>query len=271
MNILITGGTGLVGTRLLPRLANADVSVRALIRAGKPLPHGIEPIEGDLFDAESLARATRDVSAVVHLAAVFRTPDTDLIWKSNVEGTRNLIAAVQANAPNARFIMTSTSNVYSRDNPHPGRESDPVKPVQAYPASKVEAENAVRSSGLNWSILRLPFIYGEGDGHLEMLPQHLDALGFQPAHRLSTLHHQDVAHAVELALKGVFDGLTVNLADDAPLTVYELVELVGGTMASTAEPTSAPWFQQVSSALARSRGFTPTVRTVRQAVEEGRL
>ena len=82
----------------------------------------------------------------------FRTQDTGLIWKSNLEGTRNLIAAVQTQAPQARFILASTSNVYDMDSSHPGREDDPVEPKLAYPASKVAAENELRASGLTWAV-----------------------------------------------------------------------------------------------------------------------
>ena len=97
--------------------------------------------------------------------------DTDLIWKSNLEGTRNLIAAEKAHAPEARFIMASTGHVYNADSPRPGREDDAADPRQAYPASKLAAENALRESGLTWSIQRFGFVYGEKDGHLESLPQ----------------------------------------------------------------------------------------------------
>lgn len=124
MTILVTGATGLVGTRLLSRLAEAGMDCRALVRSGRNLPAGVTAVEGDLFDPASLVRAVRDVSAIIHFAAVFRSPDTDLIWKSNLEGTRNLIAATKAHASGARFIMSSTSNVYNTDNAHPGREGD---------------------------------------------------------------------------------------------------------------------------------------------------
>jgi ABC-type spermidine/putrescine transport system permease subunit I len=126
MTILITGATGLVGERLVPRLVEAGLSCRVLLRAGKPSPLGATAVTGDILDPLTLSDAVRGISAVVHLAAVFRTQDTDLIWKSNLEGTRNLIAAVKADAPDARFIMSSTSNVYNIDNPHPGREEDPA-------------------------------------------------------------------------------------------------------------------------------------------------
>jgi len=271
MTILVTGATGLVGERLLPRLADAGIRCRALIRPGKAVPPGAMPVTGDLFDPASLAQAVEGVSAVVHLAAVFRTPDADLIWKSNLEGTRGLIAAVRTHAPEARFIMASTSNVYRRDSARPARETDAVDPEQAYPASKVAAEKALRESGLNWSILRLPFVYGDGDGHLQALPGHVASFGFHPAHRMSTIHHRDVATAMRLALTGGFDGRVVNISDEAPTTIYELVGLVGGTMEPSAAPLRDPWYLHVDGSLARSLGFRVGVGSVHQAAREGIL
>ncbi len=139
MTILVTGGTGLVGPRLLKRFVEEGIDCRALVRPGKELSEGVTPIEGDILSPDSLAAAVDGISAVVHLAAVFRTRDEKEIWKVNLEGTRNLIAAVKEYAPDARFLMASTSNVYDSDSSHPGREEDKVSPTLAYPASKIEA------------------------------------------------------------------------------------------------------------------------------------
>jgi UDP-glucose 4-epimerase len=128
MTILVTGATGLVGSRLLNRLVEEGIEYRALVRPGAVLPNGVTPAAGDILDPDSLASAVDGVSAIVHLAAVFRTPDTDLIWKVNLDGTQNLIAAAKGHAPVARFIMASTGNVYDIDSPHPGREDDAVHP-----------------------------------------------------------------------------------------------------------------------------------------------
>jgi UDP-glucose 4-epimerase len=269
MTILITGATGLVGERLVPRLVQAGLDCRLLLRAGKACPAGATAVTGDILDPSTLSEAVQGVSAIVHLAAVFRSPDTDLIWRSNLEGTRNLIAAVQADAPDARFIMASTSNVYNRDSTHPGRETDSVEPEQVYPASKVAAEKLLRESGLNWSILRFPFVYGDGDGHLEALPKHLGAAGFHPANRMSTIHHRDIATAMKLAMAGAFDGRIVNIADEAPTTIYELVGLVGHQMELSSKAMENPWYLHVDASLARSLGFRPTVRSVYQASQEG--
>ncbi|WP_157220896.1 NAD-dependent epimerase/dehydratase family protein [Flavisphingomonas formosensis] len=271
MTILVTGATGLIGERLVPRLVEAGEDCRVLVRPGKNTPDGVHAVEGDLFDPASLVDAVAGVSAVIHLAAVFRTQDTGLIWKSNLEGTLSLIAAVQTYAPAARFVMASTSNVYSKDGPQPGRETDPVEPNEAYPASKVAAEKALRESALNWAIVRFPFVYGDGDGHLEMLPKHLSAFGFHPANRMSTIHHRDIATAMKLALAGIFDGRIVNITDEAPTTIYELVKLIGHNMAPSSEPMRNPWHLHIDASLARTLGFRPTVRTVYQAQQEGIL
>lgn len=268
--ILITGTTGLVGSRLLPRLVATGWDCHALVRGGKEVPFGATAVKGDVLNAESLAEAVSGASAIIHLAAVFRTADTELIWKSNFEGTQNLIEATKRHAPKARFILASTAHVYDATSPHPGRENDDLNPQHAYPASKFAAENALRGSGLNWSVLRFPFVYGDGDGHLEMLPEHV--LGkWHPAARMSIIHHRDIANAVKMALAGPMDGRIVNISDEAPLAVYELLQLVGVTMESSAQPLNNPWYLQVDSSLARGLGFQPEVRTVYQAVQENLL
>jgi nucleoside-diphosphate-sugar epimerase len=86
-----------------------------------------------------------------------------------------------------------------------------------YPASKLAAEKELRGSALNWSILRFPFVYGDKDGHME------------------SIHHQDIATAVNLALTGAMDGRIVNTVDEAPTSVYELIELVGATMGAVVQ------------------------------------
>jgi len=202
---------------------------------------------------------------------VFRTPDTDLIWKSNLDGTRNLIAAVHAHAPTARFIMSSTSNVYDANGARPGREDDAVAPTHAYPASKLAAENALRASGLTWAILRLGFVYGDEDGHLESLPGHAAHGKWHPARTMSTIHHRDIATAVRLALTGAMDGRIVNIVDDAPLSIYELAQLVGERLEPSSEPLVDPWHLHLDGSLARSLGFRPSVRTVHQAAQEDLL
>lgn len=271
MTILVTGGTGLVGSRLLKRLVTAGLECRAIVRGGKAVPDGVAAIEADLLDPASLKGAFDGVSAIIHLAAVLRTPDPDDIRKANVEGTRNLLNAAKAEAPNARFIMASTGLVYDPQSPHPAREEDLPGAKMAYPASKIAAEKELRDSGLNWIILRFGFVYGDGDGHIQSIPRLAEMFNWHPASKLSMVHHRDIATAVEVALTGAMDKHIVNLVDEAPMTIYEITQLVGATMAPSSEPLISPFFGHLDGSLARDLGFRPMVRTTYQAIEEGAL
>jgi nucleoside-diphosphate-sugar epimerase len=270
-SIFLTGATGLVGSRLLPRLAEAGHAPRALVRRDIEVPPGATIVRGDLDDPASFAAALDGVDAVVHLAALFRTDDEDAIWRANLDGTRNLIAAARDHAPDARFIMASTSNVYDADGARPARESDDCSPTAAYPASKVAAEELLRASGLRWSILRFPFVYGDDDGHLATIAQLASRFGLHPAHTYSVAHHRDIMTAVALALTGAMDGRIVNIADDRPVTVYEMAALAGSPLEGSSEPLVNPWSGRMDPSLARELGFRPTVTTIYAAAEEGIL
>jgi UDP-glucose 4-epimerase len=269
MSILVTGGTGLVGSRLLRRFVDTGVDCRALVRPGKEVPAGTKRVEGDLLDENSLKQAVEGVLAIVHLAAVFRTQDEDEIWRVNLDGTKHLIAAAKVHAPQARFIMASTGLVYDADASHPGLEEDATSPKLAYPASKIAAENELRSSGLNWSILRLGFVYGDGDGHLASVPNLAARFKWHPARTFSLAHQRDVASSIELALTGAMDEQIVNICDDAPITLYEMASLVRSPIEPSAEPLANPWMGRMNGSRLRSLGFQPTVPTVYQAMQRG--
>ena len=269
--ILLTGATGLVGSRLLPRLADAGFDCRALVRNEVDLPPNTTAVRGDLGDPDSLRQAVEGVDAIVHLAATFRTEDESAIWRVNLDGTRNLIAASEAHAADARFILASTGNVYNADAARPSRESDACAPTAAYPASKLAAEEHLRNSNLTWSILRLPFVYGDGDGHLAMMPTMAPRFGLHPAHTYSVAHHRDIMTAVGIALSGSMDGRIVNITDDAPVTVFEMAELAGSPLQGSAEPLTNPWAGRMDAALAHELGFRPTVPTIHAAARDGIL
>lgn len=225
-------------------------------------------MEGDLHDADSLKQAVEGVAAVVHLAAVLRTQNAEDIWRANLDGTRNLIAAAKATVPQTRFVMASTGLVYDEDASHPGMEDDAVNPKLPYPASKVAAENELRNSGLIWSILRLGFVYGDGEQHLAAVPRVVAAFKWHPARTFSLIHQRDVAGAVQLALTGAMDGRIVNIVDDAPTTLYEMAAIVGASIEQSAEPLTNPWMGRMDGSRSRSLGFRPAVPTLYHAVQE---
>ncbi len=198
MKILVTGATGKVGSRLAKRLAQRGDEVRALVRdkarAADLREARIELAEGDLLNQDSLAAAVRGVDAVVHCAAFFRGATPEQAHAVNDRGTQHLANAART-ASVKRFIFTSTGLVYGPNGGRPAREDDPSVPTAAYPVSKLAAERFLLAiEGLDVHVLRLPFVYGDGDPHIEeAIPM---MRGFPPTQRMSIGHHADVAQAV---------------------------------------------------------------------------
>ena len=160
--------------------------------------------------------------------------------------------------------MASTGNVYDADARARAARTTPATPTAAYPASKLAAEALLRDSGLTWTILRLPFVYGDGDGHLESMPALAPRFGLHPAHTYSVAHHRDVAVAVRLALTGAMDGRIVNITDDAPVTVYEMASSRAPRWTGSAEPLAtrgrAAWTDRSRASWASSRPCRPSTR-----------
>ncbi len=94
---------------------------------------------------------------------------------------------------------------------------------------------------------------------------------WHPAQTFSLAHQRDVSRAFELALTGAMDGRIVNIADDAPSTLYDMAKAVGITIEPSAEPLSHPWWGRADGGLSRSLGFRPTIATLNQAILEGML
>jgi nucleoside-diphosphate-sugar epimerase len=262
MSILVTGATGRVGSRFARRLVGEGEPVRVLVRGGEVA--GAEAVVGDLREAASRRRALDGVDAVIHLAAAFRrVPDAEAL-AVNHEAT----VALAREAGSRRFVYASTNLVYGAGRGRPAREDDTPAPAGAYPESKAAAEATLRELGAR--IVRLAFVYGEGDPHLA---ESMMWARNWPAHqRLHLVHHADVAQGLLRALRtdGI-DGATFNIADDAPVTAAELHVLNGEALADDAaeRPLEDPWAGIVDNGAARRalgwRPIYPSVYTARDA------
>lgn len=151
--ILVTGAAGFVGYHLVNALAGQQKRVRCLVR-NEPAKINIcdkhiEVIQGDIRDKKVIDSAVKGARQVVHLAAVIQSPDPEVVCQVNVEGTRNLVESSRQYGVE-QFVFFSTLNT--------------VLPVKnRYSKSKEKAEDIVRKSGLNFTILRPSVIYGNGD------------------------------------------------------------------------------------------------------------
>jgi nucleoside-diphosphate-sugar epimerase len=274
MKILITGATGKVGSRLARRLAQRGDHVRALVRdptrAAGLRDERIELVTGDLLDADSLTAAVRGVDAVVHCAAFFRGATPEQAHAVNDLGTRHLAHAARA-ASVGRFVFTSTGLVYGTTGGRLVNEDDDCVPVHAYPVSKLAAERFLLAlADLDVRVLRLPFVYGDGDPHVEeVLPV---MRGFLPTQRLSLGHHADVAQAVARVLDASSPGYRIyNVVDDeAP----ELATLFASVGAPPPDGSNAEWGRAFDALVDGRRiredlGFKPTFPTLADAIAAG--
>ena len=256
MKILVTGATGKVGSRLAQRLAQRGDQVRAMVRdparAADLRKAGIELAAGDLLQADSLAAAVRGVDAVVHCAAFFRGATPEQAHAVNDLGSRHLASAARA-ASVKRFVFTSTGLVYGPRGGRPAREDDDCAPVDGYPASKLAAERFLLAlEGLDVRVLRLPFVYGDGDPHIEeALPM---MRTFPPTQRMSIGHHADIAQAVARVLDSPSPKYRIyNVVDDESPELATLFASVGAPRRTARTPNARAPSMQYSTAPASAK------------------
>jgi GDP-4-dehydro-6-deoxy-D-mannose reductase len=160
--VLITGAEGFVGRHLTTALRDRHPGWSLDALAGPPAKTGIDVT--DALSVEARIRESRP-DIVVHLAAVAAVPtsvkDPRLAWRVNLDGTLNVVLAMQAHAPDAHLLFVSSAEVYgdSLNAAEPVTEAALLQPLNPYAASKASADILVRqamSGGLSATIMR-PF------------------------------------------------------------------------------------------------------------------
>lgn len=209
--ILVTGGTGRIGSVLIERLLEKEEKVRVLVQDEQRamfLPKGAEPCYGDITKKETLLNAYKDVSAVVHLAAIvdYRVGE-EVMREVNVDGTRNLLETCPKNIK--RFVHCSSISVYgNKPKKLPADEETGTNPSSPYGRTKKEAEDAALhfSSSMPITILRFGVVYGMGfnDGYfpvLELLEKRKMRILGSGGNKIPFVHVKDVVDAILLAIE----------------------------------------------------------------------
>lgn len=170
MRFFVTGATGFVGSHLVDALLERGHEVGCLVRSEAKFrslfpdkaPH---PIQGNLDDRSALSAGCEGVDIVVHSAALTAARSRKEFLRVNVEATRRLLETAGEVAPDLkRFLYVSSQAAAGPAIAGVAkREVDPPAPVSNYGASKLAAEELVRQSGLPWSVVRPPSVYGPRD------------------------------------------------------------------------------------------------------------
>ncbi len=169
-SILVTGGSGFVGTQLARALAARRHHVRVLSRSAERARDlhsaGIEICEGDLRDRDSLERACDGVRLVYHTASVTGGRGAADLRAVNVEGVGRLIEAAAA-AGVRRVVHASTVEVHGRLGPLPADEDTPLTPRDPVGVSRIDGERTAREvasrTGVELVVARPSSVYGPGD------------------------------------------------------------------------------------------------------------
>ncbi len=245
MRVLVTGASGFIGRRLLDRLIRDEHEVFAFVRKTsntQGFPEGVQIREGDMLDMDSLEEAVKDVDVVIHLAAYFDfyPSDVDLLYRVNVDGTRNLMNACVGTRVE-RFIYCSTTETIGPVRYPPGNEDTELRPQFDYGKSKVLAEQAIREisqdTGLTHIILRPTGVTGEGDlytgyelikaindGAIPVLP------GDGEKHLMYT-YVGDVVEGFALAVTSKSaENSTMILCPDKPMKYKEIIPFIAETL-----------------------------------------
>ena len=236
--VAVTGASGYIGQRLRTRL-EADPEVARIVGIDVA-----EPVAGspkldfhqiDVRDARC-AKALAGVDVVIHLAFQHDPiRDEERMRSVNVDGTRNVLEAADA-AGARKFVYLSSSTVYGAhaDNDVPLTESSPLRPNAdfAFAVHKLETERLVEAfrarPGAVATIFRSAVVFGPNTENFvsRMLeaPRLLAVRGYAPP--LQLVHEEDVASALELAVRADLDGV-FNLAADGWLSHDEVEGLTG--------------------------------------------
>jgi uncharacterized protein YbjT (DUF2867 family) len=153
VKVLVTGGTGFVGPKVVQALRAKGHDVRALVRrpdrATQLAAWGAELVSGDVTDPASLRAAVDGCTHVVHLVAILKGSPADF-HRVMTQGTKDLIAASKA-AGVERFVLMSALGT-----------SEQTKDTIPYFASKWATEQETVRSGLEYTIFRPSFVFGRG-------------------------------------------------------------------------------------------------------------
>lgn len=250
LKIAVTGGSGFLGSHLLPFLLGEDFEVTCLSRRpDASFPAGARIVAGDCLDERSLAPFLAEQDVLLHMASVLFAPSWQSYLEANARGVRNLVNAIKSLPPEARPKKAVYISSLAAAGPcavSPGLdESAAPAPVSAYGWSKLLGEKLFQEAfGDRTLILRPPIIYGSGDkGLLPMFKSAALGLGISPGSfrdfPVSVIHAGDVSRAILLLLQNGGSGV-YHLNDGREHDMASFCRAMGAAQGKTVRTLRAP-------------------------------
>ena len=219
MLVAVTGGTGFVGTAVVSELVNAGHEVRLLSRkAPETVPEGARHVTGSVVTGEGLDTLVEGVDSVIHLVGIIREAGTNTFKTVHHEGTVNILVAA-SRAGVRRYLHMSAMG--TRENAK-----------SAYHRTKWTAEEAVRASGLDWTIFRPSTIFGPGDSFINMLVDTMRKTPIMPVlgggwNLMQPVFVGDVAASFRRALESpTHTGKTYELGGPDVFTLKQILQII---------------------------------------------
>jgi nucleoside-diphosphate-sugar epimerase len=257
MKVLVTGGTGFVGSHLVRRLLArahqvtsldknpglADDELRAL---------GATLVTGSVTEGDDVERVTAGQELVFHLASPFGDLlQPDVAYRAiEIEGTRNVLAAAERHGVR-RVVHCSTQGVHGIITDPPGDEDSPIAPRDYYCHCKAEGEKVARAfvdRGIDVVTVRPTSVYGPGDtrGWLKLFRMASKGWFLMVGSGRTLNHPVYVDNLVDLfelaALSPVAKGRTYIAGDDQAVTLIDLVRAVGQAVGTEVKIVRFPFY-----------------------------
>lgn len=252
MHVLITGSKGLIGAALKKALQELQVKVSGIDNSFS----ADHPEHGDILDSGTLFPLIEQVDGIIHLAAISRVIEGErnpqLCWKTNVEGTSNVLEAALASAKKPWVIFASSREVYGRQTDFPVKETAPLRPLNIYGESKHEGERIVQEAqmrGLQTAILRFSNVFGSiHDYQDRVIPAFCRAAALGEEMRIAGKDHLfDFTH-LEDVIQGILSLILLIMKDKTsfpPIHLARGIAISLGYIAEIAQKESSHFLKIV--------------------------
>ena len=226
--ILVSGGTGFVGSYLVPRMVQGGQKVRCLVRSSARTQAlrewSVELASGDVTEYRTVREAMEGADAVVHLVAIIRESKQATFDSVNVHGTRNMVQAAEECGV-TRFVHLSALGASNN-------------PRYRYTCSKWQGEEAVRASHLDFVILRPSAIFGRAYGRsfIDSVTRSLRLFPFvapvpgSGKTRFQPIWVEDVAACIVKALEWEAGRRTYDIGGPEHLSYEQILDAVLGAL-----------------------------------------